>query len=1058
MSTVSEILDNESTAHAELTKLGYSDSARALEELKILRTRVLGKSGAIINELSNFALSTPAPETALARLNEVTSTVDEDRLEALLSTEDNRGLRDLMTILGSSPYLSGILIKNIELLDDFFIEDGLVNKNLYEDSSPLVSIIKESDTKETVLATLRHFRSREYLRIGARDLLGYADMATITSELSALARTSLEAAYDFTLKNLKAKHGEPVYIDGNGIEREALFSVIALGKLGGGELNFLSDIDILYLCSTNDGETRGIEGKVHSKTDLHTFFGRLAKEITTLIGSVTEDGFVFRVDLDLRPDGKSGPVVNSIASLETYYHSWGRPWERSAMIKATHAGGAKEVSEEFLELIEPFVYRRNLDFSAIEEIKAMKEGIDLARKKADKTAINVKLGKGGIREIEFFLQALQIIYGGRDRTLRVSSTLSAIERLRSSDKLLEKDALLLKESYVFLRNLEHRIQMVDGQQTQTLPEGQGEINHIAKTMGIENDTPSNEFFWQRYNEVTSNVHEIYRSLFYNSTDELKEEIPSEIRELLQGEEVLTVEEASTRATSLGFSAVDGEVILAFAKEPTGVRLTPKTIAILDKLKPFMVAKALLTTDPARAMRGAVRFVSTIGARSGLYALMSENPPFVEEVMKIFAESEFLTSLLVERPENIDILLTREASQLRRSETEVAEELTGLLLQSRHFEESLDILRRFKSQELFRIGTGDIAGTIEAKDVARELTALAEVLLRAALKVSLREVELKYKTPKGSSFYIIGLGGLGAFEVLYGSDLDIIFVYSEDEEISDTSAHEFYVTLAQKIISTLSTKTSAGQVYEIDTRLRPSGSAGPLVVSKRSLIEYHKKEGQVWERLAMMKARVVASTEAKGDLSNISSDGKEGEKIIRALQEVVYSKGFTKADGEEMIVLRARMEDEIAKEEAGDINIKVGRGGLTDIDFIIQTLQLRFGGSNTSLRTTETIKSLKGLREVGALSDDDFKLLKEAYLFYRLLEVKLRIVENISEGTIRANSEELRILLRKVNPKEEEGTPTAPKAKLTAKAKFTERCERYRLSVRDIYLKTLSVKK
>src|SRR3989338_11111622 len=355
-------------------------------------------------------------------------------------------------------------------------------------------------------------------------------MQETTEELSGLASASLEIAYWFCLAQLKAEYGTPLYIDLDGSEKESEFVIIGMGKLGGRELNFSSDIDIIYIYSSDKGETtgivkspsppfmkggrEGISGKIH----LHTFYVKLSEMITKLIGSITEDGVVFRVDLNLRPEGKNGDLANSLRSAEIYYESWGQTWERAAMIKARPVAGSMELGEAFLKMVEPFLYRRYLDFTAIEEIKGMKEKIDMSLLRAAPDVVDVKLGIGGIREIEFFAQAIQLINGGKDKLIREKNTLSAIEALKKGRYITPPDSAdSLKQAYIFLRNLEHRIQIVEGRQTQVIPASNSEIERLARMLGFKDtrDRKGTEQFWNEYKRQTGIVHEIYDVLFYS---------------------------------------------------------------------------------------------------------------------------------------------------------------------------------------------------------------------------------------------------------------------------------------------------------------------------------------------------------------------------------------------------------------------------------------------------------------------------------------------------------------------------------------------------------------
>ncbi|MBI5809966.1 MAG: bifunctional [glutamate--ammonia ligase]-adenylyl-L-tyrosine phosphorylase/[glutamate--ammonia-ligase] adenylyltransferase, partial [Deltaproteobacteria bacterium] len=643
--------------------------------------------------------------------------------------------------------------------------------------------------------------------------------------------------------------------------KEAEFAVIGLGKLGGRELNFSSDIDIIYIYSSDKGETAGVEGKEAStRISLHDFFVKLSVMVTRLMAGVTEDGFVFRTDLDLRPEGRGGDMANSLRSAEIYYESWGKSWERAAMIKARPVAGSLAVGEGFLSMIRPFVYRRYLDFTAIEEIKSMKERIDLSLLRRAPDAVDVKLGAGGIREIEFFLQALQLIHGGKDKDVREKNTLKAVEKLRDKGFIKEEDARLLSDGYIFLRSLEHRIQIVDERQSHAIPAKPHELTRLARMMGFADTEakPAGEQFWDEYRKKTSSVHGIYRTLFYKETS--FKDIPGDILTLLSPD--IPEDEAVIILSRLGFKDPEAahKNISMIRNGPLSRRLFASAQVLLQRLLPVFIAKASAAPDPDRALLHLERFISAIGGRTAFYALLSENPAALDELVKLFGTSVFLSRGLIDHPENRDILLSKELSiPYKKKEAVLEAFLKESLDPAKDYEERLDSLRRMRNQEIMRIGMNDTAGGLNQHQVSIQITFLAEVCLEAAYRVALDELKrLVGIPPKGSSFTVLGLGKLGGRELIYGSDLDIVFVYEDAPSSGDApyagdanqrkdgGNHEFFIKLGQRIISILTLRTREGFLFNVDTRLRPSGSSGPLVVSLSSIINYHKGKTMIWE--------------------------------------------------------------------------------------------------------------------------------------------------------------------------------------------------------------------
>lgn len=1002
-----------------LASLGFPEPKRALGDLKLLKKSPFGESTATFEELTRSALASASPTMALNNLERVNQNVPEETLLEILLEENVPGY--LTTLAGSSELLTGSICRHPEILGPLFLgKEAQLYKN-----KDLEIFIKELDSKngDALGATLRVYKQKEYVRIGLRDLLNLATLEEVTAEIADLASACLEIAVKYSLNELKKRFGRPLYTDKSGKELEAGFTVIGMGKLGGRELNFSSDIDLIYLYTTEKGECEGGRDKTKTKISLHEFFVKVAEKVSTLINEITDEGNVFRVDLDLRPEGRGGEIVNSLSSIETYYEAWGRTWERSAMIKARPVAGNLELGRDFLRMIEPFVYRKYLDFRAIEELKGMKERLDIELLKRKPGTIDVKLGVGGIREIEFFCQALVLIHGGKVAGLREKNTLITIDRLVENSLLGPKDAAILKDGYCFLRRLEHRIQIVEGRQTHALPETSNEIERIARMVSPEYKNV--ESFIEAYKGVTSGVYDLYRSLFYKGTEELEEKVSPGV--LLLFAPSLTDEEAAEGLAELGFKDEAGalEALNTLRDGPVGVRLSASARLMLEKLSPFLLTRAQLAPDPDSALRHLNSFISAMGAHTTFYALLSENPKVAELLITIFGTSDFLASRLLEQPGAMDHLLSSDLATATRTKEEVANELRGTLEETRQgstacYEELLDDLRRFKGREILRIGVNDILEELDIDGVFAQISTLAEVTLDSAIEIATGELSPRYGRPLqeeggegGARFGVIGLGKLGSRELIYGSDLDIIFVYSpgrdNNKEEAETftsgekeiSVHEYFVKLAQKIISILTLRTKEGIVFPVDMRLRPSGSAGPLVLTDKSLIKYQKERAEIWEAQAMIKARAVAG------------DRSFANKLVDSLNETIYTRGLSNDELAQMRRIRQRMENEIAKEGPGRYNIKTGRGGVVDIEFLVQALQMRFGAKKLALQTQSTLKALDALLTEGLLSAEDQQGLKEAYSFFSRITVKLRVVHDRAKGDITEGSKELSTLAKRL---------------------------------------------
>lgn len=980
-------------AEARLRALGFRDWRLAARNLDMLSAGPLGQR---LGQVLDFAASSPSPDGALNELEAVLRETPQRLVADCL--KDDGDLRRLVAICGSSPFLSRILARNADFFEGLFAGGELGRAKSESVFKKELDARTEGVKDSAAMAkALRVYRQREFLRLGARDLLGLSGVEELTAELSGLASASLSSALNFSLRELKGKYGPPLYSDDNGSLREAAFAVIGLGKLGGSELNFSSDIDIIYIYSSDRGETKSAGAK--AGISLHEFFSGLSAGINRLISGVTEDGFVFRIDLNLRPEGRSGDMANSLRSLEIYYESWGQTWERSAMIKASHAAGDGKLSAAFLDMIKPFVFRRHLDFGAIEEIKSMKERIDLGLLRTRPDALDVKLGKGGIREIEFFCQALQLIYGGKDPEIRERNTLRAIEKLLSNGYIESGEACVLREGYVFLRRLEHRIQIVDGLQSQTIPAAGAELERIAVMMGFGGGLREKacERFLEEYGARTQAVHAVYRTLFYRGA---AKEAGGFMPALFQPDASPGESEAALRGLGFMDAGAAAKNLARLLGAPEA-RLTEKTRRLLRRLAPLLLKAAASAPDPDMALTHMERFISSASARPSYCSLIAENPSVADELARLFGSSVFLSRILIERPEGIELLLSREPSEPYRAS------FLADLDTACEYEDAMDRLRRLKNEEVFRIGVDDVLGNLTPREVSVRMTVLAEACLGAACRMAANELARAYGTPgKGAAFAVIGLGKLGGRELSYGSDLDIVFLYSGDGESESTtgpkeiSNHEFFVKLGQRVISILTLRTKEGFVFNVDVRLRPSGSAGPLVVSRSALLGYYGRETAVWERLAFVRARAVAG------------DVEFADKVLGELSDIIYSKTLSAYDIKEVLRIRGRMEAEIAKEDLTGYNVKTGAGGLVDIEFLTHALQLKHGRAK-KLRTPCTLKALKRLSGEGIIAPGDLVFLRKAYGFLRLVEARLRVVNDRAEGRLVRGSGEVAALARSI---------------------------------------------
>ncbi len=975
-----------------LLALGVGDTTRALVLLEEIRRR-LAWGEAELSVIFEGARSAPDPLAFLLNLSKLADSIPPEDLVAALSRPDI--LPVLGALLGGSEFLAEHVARRREIFSFLFLDCGFRRRPAPSDLvSEAVSAAKRCADEAEAKAVLRRIKLREVARIAARDLSGLSPLPEVMEDLSSLAAAALSGALFFARRLLTERYGAPRVEGAEG--RECGFVVMGMGKLGARELNFSSDIDLLYLYETDSGTTDG--GREGKPVSLHQYFVRLSEMITRIVSEVTEDGFVFRVDLRLRPEGTRGDLANSLRSAEIYYESWGQTWERAALIKARPVAGDLPVGEEFLRIVTPFVYRKYLDFTSIEEIKEMKDRINRAAARAPKGGRDVKLGAGGIREIEFFAQAHQLIYGGKNPALRVRGTLVALSELVRQGIVPEDERRALAESYGFLRRLEHRIQIFQERQTHVLPKREEDLRRLSRAMGL----PDGDALLSALDRHAGSVRSTYDRLFRGAQEEFPSDVPPDVQALFFQE--IEEEEAAARLAALGFADPHAarRNLGSLREGPPFVRLPARARRYLEKIGPAVLSRVIRTPDPDMALAHTERFLAAIGARTMFYAMLFENPRIIDSLVRLFGSSRFLSGYLLRYPELLDTFLKQDLAALVKTKSDLRRELGEILASCADFEQEMDELRRFKNLETLRIGAHDLGGNLSLEEGMQQVSALAEVLLSSALALARREVTRRFGVPvdgapgagEESRFCVLGMGKLGAEELSYHSDLDIIFLYSGGgetvlapgtgaAEFRKVANHEYFAKVAQRLISILTTVTREGYVYKLDTRLRPSGNAGPLVSSLASFERYHEQSAQLWERQALLKCRFVAG------------DRELGKKVEEMVGRFIYERPLPPGATEEIHRLRMRMEVELGRERTDRLNLKVGRGGVVDVEFAAQYLQMRHGPAHPSLRCRATLKALYELMRSGVLSPEDFLVLDEGYRFLRSLEVRMRLSHDAS---------------------------------------------------------------
>lgn len=944
------------------------------------------------------------PDTALNNFQRLTEVIlDKDHLYSQLSSSPFL-LNALTLLFSGSQMLTDALLSNPSYVDWLSNPNTLTKPKtrdvLYRDFYEL------SGTDQLTGQTpsfLRKFKKREYIRLGLRDLMGLVSLRENVEGLSDLADVCLQVAYEYSIKTLKEKYGTPMFTTPDGDERESEFAILSMGKLGGRELNYSSDIDLIYIYTSSVGETQAGNGQTSLSN--HEFHTKLGQSITKALHEITSDGNVFRVDLDLRPDGQSGDLVSSLTSCETYYESWGRTWERQALIKARVSAGSQALGTEFLNMIRPFVYRRSLDFNAIEEVKSLKKKVDLNLKKNRLEKGHIKLGFGGIREVEFIVQSYQLLFGGRDQSLRDPNTSTLIDKLKDRKFLTNEEYVKLRDAYIFLRNLENRVQISFGLQTYHLPKDEKNLAILARKMGFQGNSCA-ELVKQLNTEFerhTQFVGTMYANLFVEDEDQKAAGNTAQ-----QWSAQRELEGRFSEDTLQGYPFKNPKRTFKFLTTlrdgPELSHASEKSIQTFYAVLPTLLDLCRKVPDPDAAVDYLVRFMEVSHARETYLTIFHDNHKFLEILLILFGSSSVLSALLIKQPNLIDVISNQESLYLYKTPAMMMEELNVRMSAFSEPSEKNICLRQFKQSEELRIGLRFMIHETNVPGTLADLSHLADIYLQNVYQLAREEISLSEGNDLlPDKFAIIGLGKLGGHEINFGSDLDLVFVYGEDVgEKEGTHTEDListYVSLAQKIFQLNAMITSVPSPYEIDTDLRPEGSRGALVLSLQGYQDYFETRGKIWEQQAMTRARFIAGSP------------EVGKQFIQLAHNFTYRPKLEYGSLIEISRLRDRMEMELAQEAKKGINVKLGAGGLADIEFSVQILQLMHGHRNPKLRSGNTFENIQLLSNYGILDDRQAAILGKNYHFLRNVECALRLLSEQYSSHLPKDEQELSVLAR-----------------------------------------------
>jgi len=992
-----QLLDDSEAAGQWLRPLGVADARRGHANLVEMATSgmTLDLLGEICDQFAGYAPSCADPDMALNNLGRFVAAARNPLAVGTLFQRDPGALPTLLQIFSTSQHFSDLLVADPESFDLLRLTEGqpFARQALVED---VVSEVSALEHEPSVLRALRRFKHREMLRIAYGDIIREQSLRTVTTQISYLADAILEAALTAAWKKHQSQRGTPRRPDGGA----ARFVVLGLGKLGGVELNYSSDIDLMFLYD-EDGHT---DGKRH--TSNVEFFDRLAREFVWLLTSATELGTTYRVDLRLRPEGQRGPIAQSVAGALAYYDVRGRTWERQAFIKARPVAGDHTLGAEFLQKLGPWIYRRYLSRADISGIRALKRRIEQHTHREGGTQRDVKTGRGGIRDIEFVIQFLQLLNGGDLPEVRTGNTLEALAQLEKAGCLRHQERMILGENYGFLRKIEHRLQIMFDLQTHLLPEQPGEMRKLALRMGYSDVTERTALaaFEADYRQRTDLNRRILDHLLHDAFGDeadteaevdlvLDPDPPDEgIREVLGKYRFRDAKQAYRNLMSLG-------------EEKIRFLSTRRCRHFLASIAPQLLQAIAATPDPDSTLVNLDKVSDSLGGKGVLWELFSFNPPSLRLYVEVGAYSAYLSGILTSNPGMIDSLM----DSLVLDKLPTRDTLRRTLAELCYAAEDLDpILHSFKNDQQLCVGVRDILGKEDILATTGTLSDIAETCLSQIIDREHQRLAARFGEPTVAEGpragqpcepVVLAMGKFGGREMNYHSDVDIVFLYEAEGHTNHgrpaprgqtTTNQHFFSELGQRIIKTASGLSAFGRLYEIDARLRPTGKSGALATSLDELTRYFEQgAGQLWERQALCKARVIYGSR------------RAAKAALATVAQAAFEHRWQRSDADAIRQMRHRME-----ETATGMSLKRGPGGIVDIEFLVQMLQLKHGRRNPRVRTPSTLDAMEALRRAEALSAEDCEFFTTSYRFLRIVESRLQLMNSTARDKLPDDPTEL----------------------------------------------------
>lgn len=948
-------------------------------------------------------------------------------------------LEVLVRLFSTSQYMADVLIADPEVFDWLRITDGRpTSAELLKDE--ILNSVAAASGLRPVMHLLREYRRREILRIAYGDFINSQPVDVVTAQISLLAEALVEAAVQAASRELESKRSRPTHADGSPVQ----FAVLALGKLGGQELNYSSDIDLIFIYES----LRESSSKNSLRSTADEFFQKLGQLVVKLLSESIENGIAYRVDMRLRPHGRGGALVVSHQDALQYYDSFGRTWERQAFVKARPIAGDKQLGQALLEQLQPWIYRRYLMRADITGLIALKRRIEQRAKQVGDDERNVKLGHGGIRDIEYVIQFLQLLHGADQPEVRCTGTLEAIQRLQSSGCLTAEEESILENNYRYLRQIEHHLQIMFDRQTHTLPDSESELNEFATRIELSATTAEQagaELRQQLQHRTTQNrkiLDHLLKNAFadYDSEAQLEKFACPESDLLLDPEPSPETIESTLSPYGFRDASTAYRHLQDLARETIPFLSTRRSRHFLAAIAPQLLASLAKMPNPDATLVALANVSASLGGKAVLWELFSANPPSMDLCLRLCAASPYLASILTSNPGMIDELLDSLMLDRLPTHEQLAKTLDDLC---RGAVDIAPMLHSFKISMHLHIGVRDILGKNTIVQTHTALSDVAEVCMEQVIEHEFHRLVKQMGMPtvvdseggeRGAEFIVLAVGKLGGREPNYHSDLDVIFLFDGEgntrslvpsRRFESTTNRHFFNQLAQRIIQAVTQLGPSGKLYDLDVRLRPLGRSGQLAISLEDVQKYFEGANvQVWEKQVLCKARPIWG----------NPDNRQ--RAMTVVQEALRKHHFRPQDAEAIYNHRLQLE-----EGASPDNLKRGRGGTMDVEFIVQLLQLAHANSGSDLFEPGTLAAIRKLVELEILDQETAAKLSENYEFLRSVESGIRLMNLSARHELPSQPQELERLTFLL---ESENRLCIPACELR------ERCQEVREQTRSIF--------